>query len=86
MNTFDKICACLAVALGAVFILRGLAGLFIGWKINFTFSPILGGIPALVGWGIIKPVIIAWKKPPDSSPAAAALEPTAPSPVEGDQK
>lgn len=86
MNTFDKICACLAVALGAVFILLGLPGLFMGCKANFTLPPILGGIPALVGWGIIKPVIIAWKKPPDTSPAATALEPTAPNPVEGDTK
>ena len=63
MNIFDKICACLAFALGAVFIVLGVLGLFTGCKANFALPPILGAVPALVGWGIIKSIIVAWKRP-----------------------
>lgn len=63
MNIFDKICACLAFALGAVFIVLGILGMFTGCKANFSLPPILGAVPALVGWGIIKSIIVAWKRP-----------------------
>ena len=63
MNIFDKICACLALPLGAVFILLGVPGLFTGCKANFALPPILGVVPALIGWGIIKSIIVAWRKP-----------------------
>ncbi len=63
MNIFDKICACLAFALGVVFIVLGIPGLFTGCKANFSLPPILGVVPALVGWGIIKSIIVAWNRP-----------------------
>ena len=63
MNIFDKICACLAFVLGALFIVLGVPGLFTGCKANFTLPPILGVVPALVGWGIIKSIIVAWRTP-----------------------
>ncbi len=63
MNIFDKICACLAFALGVVFIVLGIPGLFTGCKANFALPPILGVVPALVGWGIIKSIIVAWRRP-----------------------
>jgi hypothetical protein len=61
VNIFDKICAVLAFTLGIVLILLGVIGLFTGCKADFTLPPILGAIPAFVGWGIVKPVVVAWK-------------------------
>ncbi len=62
MNLFDKICRIPAFLLGILFLLLGIPGLFTGCRANFTLPPILGGIPALVGWGIIRAVWVAWKK------------------------
>ncbi len=64
MNIFDKICASMAFVLGVVLILLGVIGAFIGCKAHFTLPPILGVIPAIIGWGVVKPIILAWKKPP----------------------
>jgi len=61
MNLFDKICAVLAFVLAVIFVLLGGLGIFTGCKANFVLPPILGGIPLLVGWGIIKAVLVAWK-------------------------
>lgn len=63
MNIFDKICAVAAFALGAVLLVLGVLGLFTGCNANFTLPPILGVIPAFVGWGIVKPVVVAWNRP-----------------------
>jgi hypothetical protein len=73
MNVFDKICAVIAFAAGAIFILLGVLGLFTGCKAHFTLPPVAGVIPAFVGWGIVKPVIVAWKctslpKQPQNAP------------------
>ncbi len=71
MNTFDKICAALAFVLGLVLMMLGVFGVFTGCKFNFALPPIVGGLPILFGWGILKPVVVAWKsghKPPDSQP------------------
>ena len=64
MNLFDKICAVVAFGLGAVLLVLGVIGLFTGCKAHFVLPPILGALPALAGWGIIKPIIVAWKSPP----------------------
>ncbi len=63
MNIFDKICAGLAFVLGAILIVLGVVGLFTGCKAHFVLPPVLGAIPALLGWGIVKPVIVAWRSP-----------------------
>jgi len=63
VNIFDKICAVLAFLLGGTLLVLGALGLFTGCKAHFTLPPILGVLPALVGWGIIKPIIVAWKSP-----------------------
>lgn len=63
MNIFDKICASLAFVLAAVLIVLGVLGLFTGCNANFSLPPVLGVIPAFIGWGIVKPIIVAWKKP-----------------------
>jgi hypothetical protein len=62
MNLFDKICCVPAVILGILLLLLGIPGLFTGCRANFSLPPILGIIPALVGWGIIRAVWLAWKK------------------------
>ncbi|MCE5231132.1 hypothetical protein LLG95_16270 [bacterium] len=72
MNTFDKVCAALAFVLAILFLILGVPGAFVGCRANFTLPPILGVLPALIGWGIIRSVRVAWKAP------AASATPTAP--------
>jgi hypothetical protein len=61
MNGFDKFCAVLAFGLGAVFLLLGTIGLVVGCSAHFTLPPVLGVVPALVGWGIVRAIYLAWK-------------------------
>jgi len=71
MNIFDKICGVLAFLLGAIFLLLGVIGLFAGCKAHFTLPPVVGVLPAFVGWGIVRCVYIAWTKSrPSASPPA----------------
>jgi len=67
MNMFDKTCAVLAFILGVIFIPLGVVGLFTGCRAHFSLPPVLGGLPALAGWGMVKTIMIAWKstKPPE---------------------
>ncbi len=60
MNTFDRICAATAFALGVVL---GAFGTFTGCRAHFTLPPVLGVVPAFVGWGILRAIVIAWKAP-----------------------
>ena len=81
MNIFDKICAVLAFALGIILLVLGAFGLFTGCRANFTLPPILGVVAALVGWGILKPIWVAWKKPKGSAaglhtPDSGGMTPT----------
>lgn len=64
MTTFDKACAVAAFAVGVVFLILGTLGLFFGSSAHFTLPPLLGALPAVVGWGIVKPIVVAWKQPP----------------------
>jgi hypothetical protein len=69
MSVFDKLCAAAAFLLGIALVILGVFGLFAGCKAHFTLPPILGVIPAFVGWGIIRAVWFAWnvrrrQKPP----------------------
>lgn len=65
MSVFSKICAALAFVLGGILLVLGTIGVFTGSAANFKLPPIAGGIPALVGWGIVRSVYLAWKiKPP----------------------
>jgi hypothetical protein len=68
MNIFDKFCAAVAFLLGIVFLVLGVIGLFTGCKGEFTLPPLLGVIPAFVGWGIVRAVYFAWKSPPSPRP------------------
>jgi len=62
MNAFDKLCATFAFAFGVGFLVLGIIGLFVGCRANFTLPPILGVLPAIVGWGIIRSVYFGWKR------------------------
>jgi hypothetical protein len=70
MNAFDKCCAAVAFVLGIGFIVLGVIGLFAGCRADFTLPPVLGVIPAFVGWGIVRAVYCAWNSP--SQPAGAS--------------
>lgn len=61
MNLFDKICATVAFVLGVLLLVLGGIGAFKGCNANFSLPPIFGVIPAFIGWGIVRPIIIAWK-------------------------
>lgn len=69
MNLFDKTCAVAAFAIGVVFLILGVLGLFMGCKAHFTLPPVLGVLPALVGWGIVKPILVAWRASTPPGPA-----------------
>ena len=61
LTLFDKICGVGAFLLGIALAILGIFGAFIGCNANFTLPPILGALPLLVGWGICKPIYVAWK-------------------------
>ena len=66
MNAFDKLCAAVAFLLGIIFLVLGFIGLFTGCQANFRLPPLVGVLPAFVGWGIVRAVYVAWDRP--SSP------------------
>jgi hypothetical protein len=63
MNPFDKLCSITAFLLGIVFLVLGVIGLFAGCSAHFTLPPVLGVIPAFVGWGMVRPIWVAWSRP-----------------------
>lgn len=68
MSPFDRFCAGAAFLLGVVLMILGAFGLFAGCKAHFTLPPVLGVLPALVGWGIIRAVRVAWNAQPPQKP------------------
>ncbi len=60
MNLFNKVCMVLAFVLGALLLILGALGLVFGCNAHFTLPPIMGVLPAFVGWGIIAAVRGAW--------------------------
>jgi len=61
VSTFDKACPGTAFILGIVLLVLGVLGIFLGCSTHFTLPPILGVLPAFVGWGIVKSVKVAWR-------------------------
>ena len=61
LSAFDKFCAAMAFVLGDILFILGVVGLFAGSSAHFTLPPVLGALPALIGWGILRPIIVAWK-------------------------
>ena len=62
MNTFDKLCACLAIPIGAIFMLLGIVGLFTGARAHFTLPPLLGVLPFFLGWAMCVSLVKCWLK------------------------
>ena len=71
MNLFDKGCATFSFLLGVALLLLGGFGLFLGCNANFSLPPVAGVIPAFIGWGIVRPIFIAWRDSRGMSVAAA---------------
>jgi hypothetical protein len=63
MNSFDKICAGCAFLLGLVLLVLGVIGTLTGCRAHFSLPPILGALPAFIGWGIVRAVYFAWNGP-----------------------
>jgi len=67
MSGFDRFCAVLAGLVGSVLMILGGLGLFFGSKAHFALPPVLGVLPAFVGWGIVRSIMVAWNVTPDES-------------------
>jgi hypothetical protein len=61
VNLFDKICACLAIPVGAVFMVLGVVGLFTGASARFTLPAIAGGLPFFLGWAMCVVLVKYWR-------------------------
>lgn len=61
MTGLDRFCAVLAFGVGVVLVVLGVLGLFFGCSAHFTLPPVMGVIPALVGWGIVRTGRVAWR-------------------------
>jgi formate/nitrite transporter FocA (FNT family) len=75
MSGFDKLCAALAFVLGVVLVILGGFGLFAGCSAQFTLPPVAGVLPAVVGWGIVRAVRLAWSVKPQQNAAVAGDDP-----------
>jgi len=87
MNLFDKFCAVFAFLLGAILLLLGGFGLFEGCNAHFALPPVAGVVPAFIGWGIVRPIIYAWRRSGDAYlDAPRPLAPmSSPAPVQPSQ-
>jgi hypothetical protein len=68
MTSFEKFCAVPAFIFGIIFLILGVFGLFLGCKFSITLPPVLGVLPAIIGWGILRSIAVAWRRnsePPD---------------------
>ena len=63
MSTFDKICAVLTIPIGALFLVSGFIGLFVGSSAHFDLPPVLGFFPFLLGWSMCVTLVRFWRKP-----------------------
>ena len=81
MNLFDKFCAAFSFLLGILLILLGVVGVFEGCHANFSLPPVLGVAPAFIGWGIVRPILIAWKRSADLPLLPARLSAPVGSPI-----
>ncbi len=61
MTLFDKICSCLAIPIGAIFMVHGALGFFAGSKAHFTLPPVLGVLPFFLGWSMCVTLVKFWK-------------------------
>ncbi len=61
LTGFDKFCATISFLFGIVFLLLGCFGAVFGCRAYIVLPPVLGVLPAIVGWGTIRAIIVAWK-------------------------
>jgi len=75
LGGFERFCAAGAFILGVALGVSGVFGQFLGVEMSITLPPVLGGLCALIGWGIIRSVIIAWRAPAplDRSPHVPSI-------------
>ena len=64
MNVVDKICMALAFPIGLILLILGAIGLFTGCRAHFSLPPVLGLVPGIVGWGIVRAIYLAWNRNP----------------------
>jgi xanthosine utilization system XapX-like protein len=87
MNVFDRICALFAFAIGILAIVFGILGIFIGTRAWINLPPILGVLPAFVGWGIVRSVYFGWySQGRDRTPATQPSAMNTPTPNPGGDK
>ena len=82
MTGFDRFCAVLAGLVGGILIILGTLGLFVGSRAHFSLPPVLGILPAFVGWGIVRSIILAWDPPATSTDDPTGFTPDRDSPGE----
>lgn len=68
LTGFDMVCVGISLAMGVVPTILGTVGLCFGCSANFTLPPVLGALPGLAGWGIVKSAVVAFRV---ASPAPA---------------
>ena len=59
LSSFDRFCMFLAVLLSIPLIVLGTVGLIEGFTVRVTLPTVLGVLPALAGWGILRAVYLA---------------------------
>jgi hypothetical protein len=63
MRAVDRVFYVLALPLGLLLLILGGLGLFSGCHASFRLPPVFGVAPALVGWGIVRAIFVAWRTP-----------------------
>lgn len=84
MTKFEKICAVLTIPVGAIFMVLGITGVFLGSSANFTLPPILGVLPLFLGWNMCVTLIRYWRSGTGTSTGSkpdAAKRPRPSSPI-----
>jgi hydrogenase/urease accessory protein HupE len=61
MNIFEKICMVVTIPVGAIFMVLGVIGLFVGCNAHFTLPPILGVLPFFLGFAMFVCLVRYWK-------------------------
>lgn len=61
LGWFGRFCAVAAMLLGIAFLIFGTIGTFAGVRLSLELPPVLGALVAVIGWGIVRSVIIAWQ-------------------------
>jgi hypothetical protein len=74
LSLLDRVCAALAFVCALGFLVLGAFGLVFGVSFRLAWPPIVGGLPVLIGWGILRSVIVAWPRPAAPGPARVSKD------------